>query len=116
MSKGRLTLCLTAFDVGSDLLVLLTGGEAHIGAFVCCDPSMNMGHFEFNGHREKNVATEVATIIAGATARKVAVACGIHYNNITKQEIQDIQLMSSELARQMGHLMNNRLSHISVPW
>lgn len=42
------------------------------------------------GHRDAELAAQVAGIVARATCRSVAVLCGIHYDAATKDEIAGI--------------------------
>lgn len=103
-SLGRIRLKLTAVCAGSDLLILLTGGRAHIGAIAMATPAGLAGVTECKGHREGALAAELAVRIACQLGSRVAIACGIHYDNITAGEIEN----ALELARQLaGKLLAN---------
>lgn len=103
-SLGRIRITLNAVRAGRDLLILLTGGEAHIGAIALAEPEGLAGMAECEGHREGALAAELALCLAHQLRLRVAVACGIHYDNITSGEIED----ALELARQLaGKLLVN---------
>lgn len=100
-SCGRIQLTLKAMSAGGDLLILLTGGEAHIGAIALAAPEGLAGSPECTGHREGALACEIALELADQLRCRVAVACGIHYDNITRAEIGDTLKLARKLAQML---------------
>lgn len=97
-SSGQIRLMLNAISVGPDLLLLLTGGDAHIGAVALAGPDGLAGAPESRGHREGALAAEIALEVARCLGCRVAVACGIHYDNISAHEIGEVLKLARELA------------------
>jgi hypothetical protein len=78
---------------GKDILLLITGGEAHVGAVAVCDgrtPKSRARVTELPGHREGPLAGECAEILARASRRTVAAVAGIHQDDATRAEIDGI--------------------------
>jgi hypothetical protein len=101
-SSGRLSIAMRAVDIGDDLLVTITGGEGHIGAAAV---GINVGELATSSvitvpsHREDRVAKSAAEKLAKALNRSVVVVAGIHYDNITKEEIDETLRLCDELVK-----------------
>ena len=78
---------------GRDYLLLVTGGEAHVGAVAVWD-SAKKGELkavnEMSGHREGPLAGECAEVLGRASGRTVVAVVGIHQDNATPGEIEAI--------------------------
>jgi len=101
--RGRIHLRMTALFLGRDLCVTLSGGDqAHIGA-VALSPAggAQTPVLVLPGHREEEVAQNIATRLAAHQNATVCVACGIHLDGILLREIQDVLEMSQELTDQL---------------
>lgn len=101
---GRLSLSARCFPPGSGWLVILSGGQEHIGAValgekgkVCC--------VERAGHREGDIARDLAARLSAASAHAVAVCAGIHYEAIRKVEIATIIAMCASLGDEIAAAM-----------
>ncbi|BFH62231.1 prenylated flavin chaperone LpdD [Paenibacillus azoreducens] len=82
-------------SAGRDILLLLTGGEAHIGAVATAyfneeDKDVQVRTVDLPGHREDELAEYMAKTAAKALGCTVTVAAGIHYDGISKEQILDI--------------------------
>jgi hypothetical protein len=78
---------------GRDILLLVTGGEAHVGAVAVWDSRIKDGQAtvtELPGHREGPLAVECAEILGHALGRTVVAVVGIHQDNATREEIAAI--------------------------
>lgn len=103
-------LSLEAVPVGRDLLLLITGGVAHIGAASTAyleGDAVSIQTSAVPGHKEHVLSVELARTAAAALNRTVTVVMGIHYDNLTKKEIQIISertfdLLNSYLQSQSG--------------
>ena len=111
-SHGRLNISLQAFRLGRDLQVLCGGGASHIGAVALAAPAQ--GHalqqdhtarparvesrlLALPGHKEDALALRMAQSMAEALHCAVCVSAGIHYDNITRAEIQQVEQMAQDL-------------------
>ena len=124
--QGRLNLYLRVFRQGRDLQVLCGGGASHIGAVALAAP--NDGHAQhadahslagqadqtgqanqpgqvktrllaLPGHREDALALRMAQSMAESLHCAVCVSAGIHYDNITRAEIQQVEQMAHDLTQ-----------------
>jgi hypothetical protein len=82
---------------GRDLLILITGGAAHVGAIAAHDgratgPASTDGAamVQLPGHREGPLAAEAAALLASASGRTCAAVVGIHQDDASPAEIQQI--------------------------
>ncbi|WP_424356950.1 hypothetical protein [Methanocella sp. MCL-LM] len=104
ITKGRLTLKLTARRIGNDLLIVITGGEAHIGAVGAgntCSGLASSSVITMPGHRDDRIAKDAAELLAKKFDCNCAVVVGVHYDEITPQEIKDVMIMSNSLISEM---------------
>lgn len=80
--------------MGHDIVFLVTGGTAHIGAaaiaYMSPDGSLRADVLSMPGHREGELAAELAKRAASVLGCTVAVLIGIHLDRPTKQEIEKV--------------------------
>lgn len=113
---GGLTLHITIqrIPLGNDLLFLVTGGKAHIGAVVTAYPAegkreVYVASHSLPGHREEPLAAEFARAAAERYQCAVTVVMGVHKDHATKEEILDMVkqirgAMQEELRREKNHV------------
>lgn len=95
---SRFRLLLQAHPMGRDWCVLLTGGEAHLGAVALGLPEASEATaLGVPGHREDELSRRLAARLADGLGCRVAVACGIHLDHATKVEIQEIVALAEGL-------------------
>ena len=93
VGSGRTRVKLEVKNQGRDILLLVTGGEAHVGAVAVWDSRQNGNPATVNelpGHREGSLAVECAEILGRAWGRTVAAVVGIHQDKATREEIAAI--------------------------
>lgn len=99
-TSGRLSISLKAVDVGGDLLVTITGGKAHIGATavgIKTEDVATSSVITTPAHREDRVVKGAAEKLAKKLDKTVVVVSGIHYDNITKEEIEETLRLCEEM-------------------
>ncbi|HEY3274701.1 MAG TPA: hypothetical protein VGJ92_13105 [Methanocella sp.] len=99
-SLGRIEVRLNARRVGKDLVVVIDGGEGHIGAVAAgsnCGGMAISSVLTTPGHRDDRIAKDAAERISKKLGCNCAVIAGVHYDNITPQEIKDVIILSSSL-------------------
>ncbi|MCL2862814.1 MAG: hypothetical protein FWE54_01765 [Methanimicrococcus sp.] len=99
---GRVTLVLEGKDVGGDLLVTLTGGAAHIGAAALAYRDSETGRTTASvlcapGHKEEEIALRGSKIISKGLNKTVLFSVGIHLDDITPEEIAEIEKACMEI-------------------
>ena len=121
--QGRLTIYLRVFRLGRDLQVLCGGGASHIGAVALAAPEhvqipqpdqphgadhpalaaqrsqVEARLLALPGHKEDALALRMAQAMAQALHCAVCVSAGIHYDNITRVEIQQVEQMVQDLTQ-----------------
>ena len=127
-SQGRLNIYLRVFRQGRDLQVLCGGGASHLGAVALAAPAhghtprpdssaqanqaeqasqdqavqpqgVEARLLALPGHKEDALALRMAQSMAEALHCAVCVSAGIHYDNITRAEIQQVEQMAQDLTQ-----------------
>ena len=117
LSRGRLALRMTCVRLGGDLCVTLAGGEReHIGAVALSQPrpslegggavSASTSVLTLLGHKEDDLARELAAMLASRLGAVVCLACGIHLDGITGDELAAVP----DLARALAETLAERLA------
>lgn len=100
--EGRTKVSLSAYHMGSDLVLCIYNENAHIGAVA-------LGEYDYKeerascslltrlGHKDDIVAQKAAYLISKHTKGPICVIAGIHLDNITKEEIEQILENTSNL-------------------
>ena len=87
-TAGRLTIRLEARPIGSDWSVVVYGGDRpHIGAVALAHPENGCSLICLPNHREGELAKGLAIALANRVNAAVCVSCGMHLENITRDEI-----------------------------
>ncbi len=94
--------------VGDDLLVLLTGGRAHVGAVAVAQPRPSLRDpdqpsstgsvITLLGHKEDAPAKGMAEALAARLQRNVVVVAGIHWDALSGEGIAAV----TELCRKIS--------------
>ena len=97
---GSHTIFLDVKEIGKDLLIAIYGGDAHhIGGVAVAYPTqshyrdattVSVSTVTLPGHKDYVVANTAAEMISKAMGKPTIVTVGIHYNNATKKDIDDI--------------------------
>lgn len=106
---GRYQIHATAMLIGDDLLVAIWGGtKPHIGAVAVALPRPSLADpqitsstssvFTLLGHKEDEVVKMVSERLSARLEKNVIVTAGIHWDNLTKEAIEEIVHHCRELA------------------
>ncbi|MNV80088.1 hypothetical protein D3C71_1736690 [compost metagenome] len=82
-----------SLPMGRDLLIMITGGESHIGAASTAyyvNQEVQVDTSIVPGHKEHTLSNEMAKRAAETLKRTVTLVMGIHYDNLTKEEIIEV--------------------------
>ena len=91
-------IVLNARRQGGDCLVSVTGGDApHIGAAALCADG-EIRRLDRNGHREGELAAELAERAASKLGCCVCAVCGIHFDGISRAEIASVVAAVRDMA------------------
>lgn len=86
-------ITLVEVPVGRDTLLIITGGVAHIGAVATAyvgPDGIEVQTSRVPAHEEHRIVEKCARKAAAALGRTVTVAAGIHYDDITKEQIMAV--------------------------
>jgi len=97
---GRHTIYLETREIGNDLLIAIYGGDAHhIGGVATAYPTeshyrnastVSVSTLTLPGHKDYVVANTAAEKICKALEVPTVVTVGIHYDNASRTEIEEI--------------------------
>lgn len=93
--RGRTEVRLEIQAMGRDLVLRISGGEAHVGAVAVCEPPEPDAEpapvvTVVPGHKEGPIAESCAALMAKASGRTVCAVAGIHQDDATREEIAAI--------------------------
>ncbi|MDH4068060.1 MAG: hypothetical protein OEU97_03900 [Dehalococcoidia bacterium] len=93
--EGRASVNVTVNSMGSDLVVRIYNQNAHIGAVAIGDYDYEHERASVSvitrlGHKDDALAREAAYLLSKSIRRPVCVVAGVHLDNITREEIDQI--------------------------
>lgn len=91
---------INLYDTGAGMNILIEGGEkGHIGAVAAAESGTLTDSIVFPSHKEGVVCERWAREVSSVVCGPVVVEAGIHYDNITKEQIQEVlEALELELA------------------
>jgi alpha-beta hydrolase superfamily lysophospholipase len=108
---GRHTIYLDAKEIGNDLLIAIYGGdEHHIGGVAAAYPTashyrdattVSVSTLTLPGHKDYVVANTASEKICKALELPTVVTVGIHYDNASSKEIEEIISIVNALVDEM---------------
>lgn len=111
-STSSETVEIRPFMMGRDVVFLVTGGTAHIGAiataYVTNDRLVRADVLSLPGHREGELAAELAKTASRTLGCSVAVLAGIHLDQPSRQDIEHIVWEAKRKMRQVLDQWANR--------
>ena len=107
-NEGKYDLSAGVRLIGDDILVAIWGGEKpHIGAVAAAQPrpslkdpnvmSSSASVICYSGHREDELAKTAAETLAAALNTNVVVTAGIHWEDLSQEDIRRIKKNSEVL-------------------
>ena len=118
VKQGTFKINAVVHEMGPDILVAMWGGTyPHIGAIgmaqvrpslrVAEETSASASVFTFLGHKEDLLVKPLAEELTRRLARNSVVVAGIHWDNLTDDEIKTVV----KLCRRLAERIVVRLSH-----
>ncbi len=104
------TLLAQLRQVGNDWLVLLTGGEAHIGSISAADVEI-CDTIIFHGHRDDALSSFFAREMQIELQCHIVVICGIHVNEAESEDIEKILAAGKTLLQRCITAMKAKRSY-----
>lgn len=98
--EGKYRVWLRAEEIGSDLLLILGGGERpHIGAMVLKIPGRPAEIVTLDNHYDHVVLEPIAEAASDRYQKKVVAIGGVHVENASKDEIDLLVKNCKELIK-----------------
>ena len=108
---GQHTIYLESKEIGNNLLIAIYGGdEHHIGSVAAAFPTqshyrdamtVSVSTLTYPGHKDYVVANSAAEKICKALDVPTVVTVGIHYDNASTGEIQEIISVVNDLVEEI---------------
>jgi 2-iminoacetate synthase len=110
-SDGPRALSFTVERAGRDLLCHVHGGDAHVGSLALSEWRGGRAHtrcLSAEGHKEEAIARHAAHSLCAAARCTVACVAGIHFDAISRAEIEVISADAYSLARRAAETLRER--------
>lgn len=98
--EGKFPVSASLQHIGEDYLLSIWGGKAHIGAVAMAQPRASLSQpgrisatasvFCYLGHKEDEIVKRISEKMASALGARVVVTAGLHWDNISPDEIDQI--------------------------
>jgi hypothetical protein len=109
------SLRATVGSLGNDVCVTVTGGEGHIGSVSVAIPrpslsesgkhSATVSTFNVTGHLDDVIGDAFAKRIASKLRCRVAVICGVHFDDFTPGMADEVQEAANRLLDEVENLL-----------
>jgi gallate decarboxylase subunit D len=104
-------ITVRTIEAGADYVLLVTGGQAHIGATAVSYPAEGGVHTEvigLPGHKEAELARELADLACSRLGKAVTVVAGIHIDHATLPEIRAMVVETKALFQAELEVLTDR--------
>ena len=93
--ENRTRVSLSAFPMGSDLVVTIHNENAHLGALALAEYDHKEQRVSCSlltrlGHKDDAIAQKAAYLISKHTQKPSCVIAGVHLDNISQKELEQI--------------------------
>lgn len=97
-SKNKIQIVLKAIKMGDDLCIIITGGDKpHLGSVTLGEIKEKENTLSLKGHKEHFITSIVYNKLRKYYKGNIVVCAGMHIDNITKNEIDDIMSIVDNL-------------------
>lgn len=118
--KDRFKIEANAVLVGEDLIVSIWGGsKPHVGAVAMAVPRPSLRNPDVTsstssvltrvGHKEDDIVKIISERLSSELGKAVVVAAGIHWDDVTDDEIDIIRLACDELSHRLITRVRRRI-------
>lgn len=109
IAEQKTEVCYTLRPLGRDWLLLITGGQAHVGSVACSQSGRDEPwQFTLGTHKEGPIVRNAVAALRGVLEGEVLVVGGIHYDRIAREQIGDIERHCEELLHELVARIRNR--------
>ncbi len=98
LEKNGIKIKAKTLHVGEDILLIISGGDKpHIGACKLNENTLTLPH-----HKDDIALNLIYKILKNQTKKNICLVGGIHVNNITQTQINDVLDMCKDLAKKLA--------------
>lgn len=95
-----------AICLPNGLQVTVYGGTLpHIGAVSVVDPQGSIATQQFPTHRDGVVSERWAKVLSEAGYRPAVVTAGIHYDNLSREQIAEVVALTDDMLEELLHIL-----------
>ncbi|MCP4757607.1 MAG: hypothetical protein GY866_42665 [Proteobacteria bacterium] len=108
--KGKTHVVYRLYRFGRDLVLMISGGDAHIGSVACSDKESTSNHHQFTltKHKEDELVKEALDELKDVVPGEILVVGGIHNDRITQRQMKQITGDCRKLVQEIKqHLLRN---------
>lgn len=105
IGNGKTALTYEIISQGQDFVILVYGGEAHIGATVIGDKG-TLTSYTVAHHRDDLLAMKLAQKVSESFRCVCTVIAGFHLDSITEDEIKEVLENSDKAVGKMIEIIN----------
>jgi hypothetical protein len=107
VTVDNFTISAKIVKTGDDIVIIIGGGKSHIGAvgvsfptvsIINGDTTITTSVITLPSHKDDIVAKMVSETVAKKLNKKVIVIAGIHFDNLSKNDIDTILKACNELS------------------
>lgn len=108
---GRIQLVLDAYPMGTDLVVMISGGDQpHLGTITAGARLEPLRTIQLQTHKEFYITEEIAVRLRKQFRGNFAICCGTHLDNVSKEEINVMADLSIQLGMELIEELNKEHS------
>lgn len=105
--SGRLKINAILFHIGGDLQIFLIGGDIHLGAIALAENNQEIRFCSATNHKDFLPARKMAERVSQALGLRVGVICGIHFDKISQEEIEECLILCQRLTDDIIYTLSN---------
>ncbi|MEE9118466.1 MAG: hypothetical protein V3U02_07720 [Calditrichia bacterium] len=97
-------------QLGYDWVLLITGGKSHIGSVACSEKnraSEEVWQITLGQHKEENIVKNAVLKLKDILSGEILVVGGIHYDNLSRKQIQQIEKNCEALLKHLEEIIIN---------
>ncbi len=98
VKKDKIRLYAKIYPIGNDLLIAIFGGDKpHVGSALLVNKN-ELKSISLKSHKDHFALEIIAKILKKHTKKNIALVGGIHIENISKKQINQVLTLSEKLA------------------
>lgn len=94
--------------IGRDWIILIIGGESHIGSISCSNRTLKENFsFTLTHHKEDALVAEAFQCLSPLVEDEIIIISGVHYDDIVEEQINIVLQYNQDLIKQTANFFNH---------